>query len=168
MSLQRLPSSSVTAYALLHEHVVASLLDCCFAILNAFHLSAAVVAAIVVVVVVAIAVAAVAVAVAVTVAVVVELVVVVLVALVLVLGLAPDVCPHFRVANCRGTRQGAVNRCLRVRETWSRNCKVLKMEVHEMLAGPANAPGPLLRVQAASASKKEVCSQRSFGETLSW
>ena len=137
--------------------------------LECFPLVAAVVAAIVVVVVVvAIAVAA---AVAVTVAVVVELVVVVVLValvLVLVLGCAPDVCPHFRVANCRGTRQGAVNRCLRVRETWSRNCKVLKMEVHEMLAGPANAPGSLLRVQAASASKKEVCSQRSFGETLSW
>ena len=135
--------------------------------LECFPLVAAVVAAIVVVV--AIAVAAVAAAVAVTVAVVVELVVVlVALVLVLVLGCAPDVCPHFRVANCRGTRQGAVNRCLRVRETWSRNCKVLKMEVHEMLAGPANAPGSLLRVQAASASKKEVCSQRSFGETLSW
>ena len=136
--------------------------------LECFPLVAAVVAAIVVVVV-AIAVAAVAAAVAVTVAVVVELVVVlVALVLVLVLGCAPDVCPHFRVANCRGTRQGAVNRCLRVRETWSRNCRVLTMEVHELLAASAKALGPLLRFQGASASNKEVCCQRSFGETVFW
>ena len=46
-------------------------------------------------------------------------------------------------AKCREGRQGAVNRWLWVRESWSRKCRVLKTQAHEMLAGSANALGPL-------------------------